>query len=224
MDYQGIFFDFDYTLGDSTAAIARGYQLGFSALGLPAPTVEQVRTTVGMTLENGFTHLTGDADPERQAAFVHQFHITVGTEASGPGRELMIKGTRLLPGAVELLSALKGAGVHTAIVSTKPGDTIRQILAHQGRLELVELIIGWDEVSRVKPDPEGLNLALARFGLEPGQALFCGDTVIDAATAQAGGCGFCAVLNGTTPREAFRAYPHVYIAEDLAGLQGWLGL
>ena len=33
MDYQGIFFDFDYTLGDSTAAIAQGYQLGFSALG-----------------------------------------------------------------------------------------------------------------------------------------------------------------------------------------------
>lgn len=32
MDYQGIFFDFDYTLGDSTAAIAQGYQLGFSAL------------------------------------------------------------------------------------------------------------------------------------------------------------------------------------------------
>ena len=28
--------------------------------------------------------------------------------------------------------------------------------------------------------------------------LFCGDTVIDAATAQAGGCDFCAVLNGTT--------------------------
>ena len=59
MDYQGIFFDFDYTLGDSTDAIAQGYQLGFSALGLPAPTVEQVRTTVGMTLENGFS--LGDA-------------------------------------------------------------------------------------------------------------------------------------------------------------------
>ena len=224
MDYQGIFFDFDYTLGDSTAAIAQGYQLGFSALGLPAPTVEQVRTTVGMTLENGFTHLTGDADPERQAAFVHQFHITVGTEASGPGRELMIKGTRLLPGAVELLSALKGAGVHTAIVSTKPGDTIRQILAHQGRLELVELIIGWDEVSRVKPDPEGLRLALKRLGLRAEQVLFCGDTVIDAATAQAGGCDFCAVLNGTTRREAFADYPHVYIAEELSQLQRFLKL
>lgn len=222
MDYQGIFFDFDYTLGDSTAAIAQGYQLGFSALGLPAPTVEQVRTTVGMTLENGFTHLTGDTDPERQAAFVHQFHITVGTEASGPGRELMIKGTRLLPGAVELLSALKGAGVHTAIVSTKPGDTIRRIFEHQERLDLLDLVIGGDEVHHSKPNPEGLGLALEKLGLSSEQVLFCGDTVIDAATAQAGGCQFCAVLNGTTKAQAFERFPYVHIAQDLDELKNWL--
>lgn len=224
MDYQGIFFDFDYTLGDSTDAIAEGYRRGFAALGLPEPTVGQVRTTVGMTLEDGFTHLTGETDPRRQAAFVHQFHITVGTEAHGPGRELMIKGTRLLPGAAELLSALKGAGVPTAIVSTKPGDTIRQIFAHQGKLELLELVVGGDEVSRNKPDPEGVELALARLGLAAGRVLFCGDTVIDAATARAAGCPFCAVLNGTTPGEAFADYPHVYIAGGLPALQSWLGV
>ena len=75
-----------------------------------------------------------------------------------------------------------------------------------------------------KPNPEGLGLALEKLGLSSEQVLFCGDTVIDAATAQAGGCDFCAVLNGTTPRAAFRDYPHVHIAEDLAELQGWLGL
>lgn len=224
MDYQGVFFDFDYTLGDSTDAIAEGYRQGFAALGLPQPTVEQVRTTVGMTLEDGFTHLTGETDPRRQAAFVHQFHITVGTEAHGPGRELMIKGTRLLPGAVELLSALKRAGAHTAIVSTKPGDTIRQIFTHQGKLELLELVVGGDEVTCSKPDPEGVQLALARLGLSAERVLFCGDTVIDAATARAGGCDFCAVLNGTTPGEAFADYPHVYIARDLSALRHWLGL
>ncbi len=224
MDYQGVFFDFDYTLGDSTAAIAEGYRLGFEALGLAPPTVEQVRRTVGMTLEDGYTLITGDADPGRQAAFAHQFHITVGTQAHGPGRRLMIEGTALLPGAAELLSALKGAGVHTAIVSTKPGDTLRQIFDHQGRLELLELVVGGDEVSRTKPDPEGLRLALARLGLAPGQVLFCGDTVIDAATARAGGCDFCAVLNGATPAEAFADYPHVYIADSLPALRDWLGV
>ncbi|MDE6589662.1 MAG: HAD-IA family hydrolase, partial [Oscillospiraceae bacterium] len=120
--------------------------------------------------------------------------------------------------------ALKRAGVRAAIVSTKPGDTIRQIFAHQGQLELLDLVIGGDEVSRAKPDPEGLVLALERLGLAAGQVLFCGDTVIDAATAEAGGCDFCAVLNGTTLREAFADYPHVHIAEDLASLQSWLGL
>ena len=224
MDYQGVFFDFDYTLGDSTDAIAQGYRAGFAALGLPEPTVEQVRTTVGMKLTDGYTHLTGDGSPERQTAFAHQFHITVGTLATGAGRRLMIEGTRLLPGAVELLEALRRAGVRTAIVSTKPGDTIRQIFAHKGRLDLLDLVVGGDEVARAKPDPEGLRTALDRLGLAAEQVLFCGDTVIDAATAQAGGCDFCAVLNGTTPGGAFRDYPHVHIADDLAGLQSWLNI
>ena len=224
MSYHGVFFDFDYTLGDSTAAIAEGYRLGFLALGLDPPTEEQVRHTVGLTLADGYALLTGDHNPERQEAFYHSFQHTVGVEAGGEGRRLMIEGTTLFPGAEELLLALKHAGVRTAIVSTKPGSTIRRIFEHQGLKDLLDLVVGGDEVTQAKPHPQGLRLALERLGLSAEQVLFCGDTVIDAATAQAGGCGFCAVLNGTTPREAFQEYPHVYIAEDLAGLQGWLGL
>ena len=224
MKYQGVFFDFDYTLGDSTLAIAEGYRRGFAALGLPEPTVEQVRTTVGMKLEDGYTFLTGDHDPARQARFHRLFAASVGVDAQGDDRKLMIEGTVLLPGAVELLAALKNAGVRAAIVSTKPGDTIRRIFEFQGRLDLLDLVVGGDEVGRSKPDPEGVGIALDRLGLTREQILFCGDTVIDAATAQAAACDFCAVLNGTTPREAFSDYPHAYIADDLAALRRWLGL
>ena len=224
MRYQGVFFDFDYTLGDSTGPIAEGYRRGFTAMGLRPPTVEQVRATVGMRLEDGYTFITGDGDPERQTAFHRLFASCVGVNAQGEDRKLMIEGTRLLPGAVELLSALREAGVPAAIVSTKPGNTIRDIFRHQGRLDLLTLVIGGDEVARSKPDPEGVRLALDRLGLTADRVLFCGDTVIDAATARAGGCDFCAVLNGTTPREAFADYPHVHIADDLTGLQNWLGL
>lgn len=224
MSYQGVFFDFDYTLGDSTEAIAEGYRRGFAAMGLPQPTVEQVRATVGMRLEDGYTFLTGDAGAGRQAEFHRLFAGSVGVNAQGEDRKLMIEGTRLLPGAVELLSALRAAGVRAAIVSTKPGNTIRQIFEHQGQLDLLDLVIGGDEVARSKPDPEGLGLALGRLGLTADRVLFCGDTVIDAATARAGGCDFCAVLNGTTPGAAFGDYPYVHIAENLADLQVWLGL
>ncbi|MDE6280560.1 MAG: HAD family hydrolase [Oscillospiraceae bacterium] len=224
MSYQGVFFDFDYTLGDSTPAIAEGYRRGFAALGLPEPTVDQVRTTVGMALQDGYAFLTGDRDPARQEAFFHTFQHTVGVKAQGDDRKLMIEGTVLFPGAAELLRALRDAGVRTAIVSTKPGPTIRRIFDHQGRLDLLDLVIGGDEVHHSKPHPEGLRLALEKLGLRAEQVLFCGDTVIDAATAQAGGCDFCAVLNGTTQAPAFQPFPHVHIAEDLNDLQSWLKL
>lgn len=222
MSYHGVFFDFDYTLGDSTAAIAEGYRLGFLALGLDPPTEEQVRHTVGLTLADGYALLTGDHNPERQEAFYHSFQHTVGVEAGGEGRRLMIEGTTLFPGAEELLGALKNAGVRTAIVSTKPGSTIRRIFEHQGRLDLLDLVVGGDEVTHTKPHPQGVRLALEKLGLRSEQVLFCGDTVIDAATAQAGGCPFCAVLNGTTKANAFDRFPCVHIAPNLDELKRWL--
>ena len=224
MKYQGVFFDFDYTLGDSTPAIAEGYRLGFAALGLDPPTVDQVRPTIGLTLADGYSLITGDHDPERQETFFRTFQETVGVKAQGAGRTLMIEGTTLFPGAADLLEALKNAGARTAIVSTKPGDTIRRIFDHQDRLDLLDLVIGGDEVQHSKPNPEGLRMALEKLNLPAEEVLFCGDTVIDAATAQAGRCRFCAVLNGTTGAPAFDRFPCVHIAPDLMELKTWLNV
>ena len=219
MKYQGVFFDFDYTLGDSTIPIAIGYQKGFEALGWPPPTVEQVRGTIGMTLAEGYERLTGDPDEEKKTAFYHLFRAAVGEEEGGTGDlRVMVEETRLFPGAVELLADLKTRGVKLAIVSTKPRMTIERILAWRELSHLPDLIVGDEDVERYKPDPEGLNLAMARLGLTKEQVLFCGDTVIDAEAAGRAGVDFCAVLNGTTPREAFGDYPHVHIAEDLDDL------
>jgi len=224
MKYRGVFFDFDYTLGDSTIPITIGYQKGFAALGWPEPTVEQVRPTIGMTLANGYTLLTGDADPEHHKEFFRQFQLAVGEIAEGDGALIMEEETTLFPGAVELLSALKDRGVVTAIVSTKPRATLRRIFSHRGVTHLFDLVVGGEDVKRAKPDPQGLQWALKELGLSEGEVLFCGDTVIDAATAQNSGVDFCAVLNGTTPARAFEEYPHVHLAADLPALQRWLDI
>lgn len=224
MQYQGVFFDFDYTLGDSTAPITVGYQKGFQAMGWPAPTQEQVRPTIGMTLMDGYTMLTGDQNPDRRQEFYQQFQLAVG-EAAGEGHQrIMVEGTRLFPGAKELLSALKERGIRVAIVSTKLGQTIQRIFAYQGLEDRIDLILGGKDVRRAKPDPEGLNLAMERLGLTREQVLFCGDTVIDASAAKNAGVDFCGVLNGTTPVAAFAEYPHVHIAPDLVELGRWLEL
>lgn len=224
MKYKGVFFDFDYTLGDSTAAILTGYQRGFSAMGWPEPTLEQVRPTIGMTLMDGYRLLTGDEDPERGREFYHLFQVAVGELAEGEDARIMEEESVLLPGAAELLTILKEQGRAVAIVSTKLSVTIRRIFARNGLEHLLDMVVGGKDVSRYKPDPEGLNLVMSALGVRPEEVLFCGDTVIDAQAARNAGVDFCAVLNGTTPREAFFDYPHVHIAADLPEVRRWLGL
>ena len=214
MKYRAVLFDFDYTLGDSTAPIVASYTAALTAMGWPAPEREAVRHTVGYTLEDGYTMITGDADAEHRSEFFHRFK-----EHAAP---IMAQTTDLCPGAAELLDWLKKSGVPAGIVSTKGGDVIDGIFQRQGLRDRLALIVGGQDVTRAKPDPEGLNLAVEHLKEDKRAVLFCGDTVIDAETARRAGVDFCAVLNGTTPAEAFDAYPHVHIAPDLAELLDWL--
>lgn len=218
MDFKGVFFDFDYTLGDGTEAILAGFRYAFAQMGLPEPEDEAVRRTIGMVLEDEYTLLSGDADPGRRARF-RQLYV----EKAAP---LHAAATRLFPGARELLEALARAGIPAGVVSTKGSGTLREILEARGVLSLLVSITGGDKVSRPKPDPEGLLAALSGQGLAPAEALYCGDTLIDAEAAQRAGVPFCAVLNGTTSAEQFRVsgFPCLHIAPDLWELKEWLGV
>ncbi len=216
MQYKAVLFDFDYTLGDATESIMAGYAFAFAEMGIPQPTLEQVRSTVGFILEDGYTMLTGDRDESRRARFSGLFR-----EKSHP---IQVATTPLFPGALELLDALKRASVATAVVSSKRRKTLCGVLENTGAMSRLSFALGSDDVHAPKPDPEGILLALERLNTRPGEALYCGDTVLDAEAAQRAGTDFCAVLNGTTPASAFDVWPHVHIAPDLNDLRGYLGL
>ena len=173
--YRGIFFDFDYTLGDATDCIVAGFRYAFARLGLPEPEYEAVRYTIGMTLENAYTLLSGDGDAGRQAEFRRLY-----VEKANP---LQVKETRLFPGAVELLDRLKADGVTVAIVSTKRSDVIYDILANKNLSDRVAFVVGGSDVAHPKPAPDAALLALSKAGSKRSEALFVGDTVIDAETA-----------------------------------------
>lgn len=216
MRYKAICFDFDYTLGDATDAIVAGFTHALTQMGWPAPEREAVRRTVGYMIEDAYTMLTGDTDPEHRQQMRPLF-----VEVAHP---MQVEHTPLFPGAIELLSALRQRGVRLGVVSSKRTQVLREVMANNGALEYFELIVGSDAVSRHKPDPEGLLMAMEQLGAERGDLLYCGDTLIDADTAAGAGVDFCAVLNGTTTAADFSRVPHVHIAPDLRELARWLGV
>lgn len=215
MKQQAVIFDFDYTLGDATEAIYAGFCHAFTTMGYPAPGLEEVRGTIGLVAVDGYSQLTGDRSEAGRERFYQLFH-SVAKKLQEEGR------AKLFPGAVELLTYLKDRGVPTAVVSSKVEDSLRAVLSATGILPFFDQLIGGGTVASHKPDPEGLLLACRRLGVDPGAILYCGDTVIDAETARRAGAPFCAVLNGTTPEEAFAPYPSLHIAPDLTELLHWL--
>ena len=131
MDFKGVFFDFDYTLGDGTEAILAGFRYAFAQMGLPEPEDEAVRRTIGMVLEDEYTALSGDTDPGRRARFRQLY-----AEKAGP---LQPKLTKLFPGARALLEALHRAGL-PAGVTKRAHAVLRQLEASApGRRQTLQL-------------------------------------------------------------------------------------
>lgn len=69
MNYTTYLFDFDYTLADSSRGIVTCFQNVLKRHGYTAVTDEEIKRTIGKTLEDSFSILTGITDAQQLADF-----------------------------------------------------------------------------------------------------------------------------------------------------------
>ena len=210
MKYQVYIFDFDYTLGDTTAGIVQCVNFALRQLELGEKTVEEIRRTIGLSLKNTYQVLTADEDERNAERFSGYFKQKAD--------EVMTADAELYQGVREGLEALKEKGCKIGIVTTKFHYRIEQILAKFGAEKLVDVIVGGEDVKEPKPSPEGLLLAAERLEAEKEQILYVGDSLVDAETAQRAKIAFAGVLTGTTTEAEFAEFPRVCVAKSAAEL------
>ena len=114
----------------------------------------------------------------------------------------------LKPGVVELLSALKRAGVPCAVASSSNALEIRHRLEAVGVLHHFDAVTGADEVARGKPDPAVYLLAAARIGIDPVHCLAFEDSENGTLAALASGAQVVVVpdLKHPAPHIVQRSY------------------
>lgn len=120
----------------------------------------------------------------------------------------MFETTRAYPGVAETLRAL--ADTHAmALLTNKPEDSARKVLAHCGLDGFFpHMVFGDGEFAR-KPDPAGLRWLMGRHGAPAQRTILVGDSEVDLATARAGGVRIC-----------FARYGFGFIRVDPASLGG----
>jgi HAD superfamily hydrolase (TIGR01549 family) len=119
-----------------------------------------------------------------------------------------LDGAALLPGVVDLLAARPGADV--AICSSNARAMIHEALRRFGISERVRAVVGREDVSRLKPSPEGLLKILDATGCPRGEAVFVGDRDVDAAAGEAAGIRTWIVAGEETERLDRIASAHSY--------------
>ena len=205
-----VIFDFDYTLGDSTKGICLSINYALQQMGYPIASPEEIACTIGLSLKETFITLTSVDTASEIVKFSSLFKEMAD--------RVMVAHTNLYEGVLESLHGLKEKGVKLAIVTSKYHYRIEQILSKFSAGDLIDIIVGAEDVKFEKPSPEGLLRAIETLQVNAEEVLYVGDSIVDAQAAQNANVKFAATLTGTTTRDELGKYRSVFMGNSVVDI------
>ena len=201
ISYRAVIFDCDGVMFDSEDSNIAYYNHILHRFGYPSMPREDYPIIQMVTGEQTVRHLFRDY-PEQDEAENY--------------RRLMdytpfIDKLQMEPGLVELLIRLRGRC--RLAVATNRSTTVGAVLERFRLADYFDLVVSAFDVKRPKPDPECLLKILDRFSISAHEALFVGDSKVDAETAAAAGVPFAAFKN-----PSLKAPLHVRSMTELASV------
>lgn len=206
MKYEAAIFDLDGTLLDTLEDLKNACNHVLTELDLPTRTLEEIRSFVG----NGILNLIRRAVP----AGTDEEIIRRAYERFLPWYNAhCMDETRPYPGIPEVITALRNAGLRTAVVSNKADPAVQELISHffPGRFDA---IAGEKEGVRKKPAPDTVFSVLHTLDCPPEKAVYIGDSDVDIETAANAGTSCIAVTWGFRSREFLLAHGAEILAEE----------
>ncbi|MSO57501.1 MAG: HAD family hydrolase [Thermoleophilia bacterium] len=180
-----VLFDLDGTLIDSGPMILASMRHACRTVLGWEPDEERIRAAIGGP---GLVAQMRDLDPERVDELVECYRAH-----NAPLHDSL----DAFEGVLGLLPLLRERGHRLGIVTAKRRATVQFAFDRFPLLEeLTETLVAAEDTVRHKPDPDPLLEALARFGADPAEAAYVGDSPFDIRAARAAGVLAVAVTWG----------------------------
>ncbi|BBL76537.1 phosphoglycolate phosphatase [Methylomagnum ishizawai] len=212
-----IVFDLDGTLVDSAPDIAQAVDIMLGRLGLPRAGEVRVRGWIGNGVEMLVKRaLTGVARPEGEPPrFREALDLFMDAYAGH-----MCDRSRVYPGVMDGLAAIKAGGFPTACVTNKHSRFTQTLLEQLGLAPYLDFVGSGDQFGQHKPHPEPLLKTAAHFGVAPAQSLMVGDSANDAEAAHRAGFMLALVPYGYHGAVDLAALEPDVVVESIADLPG----
>jgi phosphoglycolate phosphatase len=209
---RALVFDLDGTLIDSKLDLALSIDATLKHMGRASLPHELIYSFVGNGAAVLVRRALGDSVTDAEADEGHRFFLAYY-------RDHMLDNTVTYPGVREALESL---GHHPmAVLTNKPVRFSEKILEGLGIASYFRCVYGGNSFETKKPDPEGMNVILRAFELQPREAMLVGDSDVDVRTARNAGTWACGVSYGLG-LESMRAHPPDIMLDNLAELPAYV--
>jgi beta-phosphoglucomutase len=210
MTVRAILWDLDGVLVNSMEFHYQAYREVLAGRGRDLSREEYLRELIGLRNYVILRRVLGDLSDEEVTALAE--------EKEKAFRRLIAGNVTALPGAERLARRAREAGLLQAIVSSTPRANIEVMLQSLSLWDLFEVIVGEEDATRGKPDPEGFLIAAQRLGLPPEECVVIEDAPEGIAAGKAAGMRCIGV---TTTRPAERLSEADLVVETLEDERVW---
>ncbi len=190
---KAIIFDLDGTLIDTPSGIVETMSATLAHMKRDPVDPDIIRATIGMPLNKAFAKLL-DVELSKDATLIQTAILTY--QALFKEIVLPKAKTLIFPGVREGLLILQSKGYRLAVATSKVYKSAKSLIEAAELWHFFDLVLGADDVSMPKPDPEMGKLALSRLGVLPENAVMVGDTTHDLLMAKSCGMPAIAVTYG----------------------------
>ncbi len=166
--------DFDGTLASSLEGIWTCMLETLAHYNFAEPTLQQVRTTIGLTLEASMHQLTQGRCEELLTSEMVKFYRALHTTKAAPL-------THLFDGTIPTLAELRARNIVTILVSNKGRAGLHQLIAQLEIANYIDIILSAEDVNFHKPDARLYTEHIAHLlpSDRTSQTLVIGDTETD---------------------------------------------
>ncbi len=199
--YQTCIFDLDGTLTDTLESITYSVNLTLQELGLSGITRAQCKEFIG----NGARYLIRESLKAAGDADATQLEQAMGVYGRVFGKNCTYK-VEPYEGIVELLENLRAQGVKLAVLSNKPHEQTKDVVAKFFGRDIFNYIQGQCEGIPRKPDPAAALMIAEQFGVSKEACIYIGDSDVDMETAGAAGMESVGVTWGFRSEEVLKEH------------------
>ncbi|MCM2675653.1 pyrophosphatase PpaX [Alkalicoccobacillus plakortidis] len=207
-----LLFDLDGTLINTNELIIASFTHTLDQFRPNEYTREMILPFIGPTLQDTFRSI----DPERWEEMIEVYR-----EHNHKHHDELVED---YPGVYEGIKKLHELGYKLAIVTTKKNQTAQMGLKLKGLDQFFDVVIGLDDVSNAKPDPEPIQKALDALGSTAEEAIMVGDNSHDILAGHNAGVTTAAVGWAIKGEEYLRSFNPDYVLNTMDDLLEIVGV